>query len=173
MPEIPCSARGETMIQHSIKLLQLLRYPTGLFAAAAQNVTTGYSKAWLRDNVYAALGMEAAGNHDDVLKTYHAILDLLKKHEYKIDWMIHEPQPKHAYRYIHARFNPLTGEEFNEEWGNKQNDAIGAILFKIGDLAAKGYPVLRNDADKRIVQKLVDYLAAIEYWHDADNGMWE
>jgi phosphorylase kinase alpha/beta subunit len=161
------------MIQHSIKLLQQLRYPTGLFAAAAQNVITGYSKAWLRDNVYAALGLETTGNKDEVLKTYHAILDVLKKHEYKIDWMIKEPQPKHAYRYIHARFNPLTGEEFHEEWGNKQNDAIGAILFKIGDLVKKGYKVLRDDSDKRIVQKLVHYLAAIEYWHDADNGMWE
>jgi phosphorylase kinase alpha/beta subunit len=30
-----------------------------------------------------------------------------------------------------------------------------------------------SDDDKRIVQKLVSYLAAIEYWKDADNGMWE
>ena len=86
--------------------------------------------------------------------------------------MIKEPIPKAAFRYIHARYDPLTGEEIREEWGNKQNDAVGAILFKIGDLVKKGVLKLSDD-DKRIVQKLVSYLAAIEYWKDADNGMWE
>jgi GH15 family glucan-1,4-alpha-glucosidase len=33
--------------------------------------------------------------------------------------------------------------------------------------------VLRDDNDKRIVQKLVCYLESIEYWHNPDNGMWE
>ncbi|MEM4254259.1 MAG: glycoside hydrolase family 15 protein [Candidatus Woesearchaeota archaeon] len=160
------------MIAHSIMLLQQLRYPSGLFAAAAQTVKTGYSRAWLRDNVYAALGLEAIGNYDAVVKTYKALLEVLKKHEYKIDWMIKEPHPKVAYRYIHARYDPVTGDEIKEEWGNKQNDAIGAILFKIGELVKKGILQLSDD-DKRIVQKLVEYLAAIEYWHDADNGMWE
>ncbi|MEM4240181.1 MAG: glycoside hydrolase family 15 protein [Candidatus Woesearchaeota archaeon] len=160
------------MITHSIKLLQQLQYPSGLFAAAAQTVKTGYSRAWLRDNVYAALGLEAVGNHDAVVKTYKALLEVLKKHEYKIDWMIKEPMPKAAYRYIHARYDPVTGDEIKEEWGNKQNDAIGAILFKIGELVKKGILQLSDD-DKRIVQKLVSYLAAIEYWHDADNGIWE
>ncbi len=160
------------MISHSIKLLESLQYPSGLFAAAALTVKTGYSRAWLRDNVYASLGLEAAGNYDAVLKTYRALIEVLKKHEFKIDWMIKEPQPKAAYRYIHARYDPVTGDEINEEWGNKQNDAIGAILFKIGELVKKGIIKL-DDTDKRIIQKLVHYLNAIEYWKDADNGMWE
>jgi GH15 family glucan-1,4-alpha-glucosidase len=160
------------MITHSVKLLQQLQYPSGLFAAAAQSVKTGYSRAWLRDNVYAALGLEAVGNYDAVVKTYRALLEILKKHEYKMDWMIKEPMPKAAFRYIHARYDPITGDEIKEEWGNKQNDAIGAILFKIGELVRKGILQLSGD-DKRIVQKLVSYLAAIEYWKDADNGMWE
>ncbi|MEM2916041.1 MAG: glycoside hydrolase family 15 protein [Candidatus Woesearchaeota archaeon] len=160
------------MIAHSVMLLQQLQYPSGLFAAAAQTVKTGYNRAWLRDNVYATLGLEAIGNYDAVVKTYKALLEILKKHEYKIDWMIKEPMPKAAYRYIHARYDPITGDEIREEWGNKQNDAIGAILFKIGELVKKGILQLSDD-DKRIIQKLVQYLAAIEYWHDADNGMWE
>ena len=64
-------------------------------------------------------------------------------------------------------------EEIWENWGNKQNDAIGALLFKIGDLEEKGIKVIRNRADLRILQKLVRYLESIEYWHDQDNGMWE
>src|SRR3989338_5274340 len=64
-------------------------------------------------------------------------------------------------------------EEIWEEWGNKQNDAIGALLFKIGDLESKGIKVLKDKNHTRIVEKLVLYLGSIEYWHDADNGMWE
>ncbi len=160
-------------METSLRLLENLRYPSGLFAAAAKTTATGYSRVWLRDNVYAALGFEAAGRIADVVKTYRALLDILKKHQDKIDWMIREPLPKAAYRYIHARYDPATGNEIWENWGNKQNDAIGAILFKIGELERKGIDVLRDATDIAILQKLVRYLNAIEYWHDADNGMWE
>ncbi|MEK6959596.1 MAG: glycoside hydrolase family 15 protein [Nanoarchaeota archaeon] len=160
------------MIHKSVCILKSLRYPSGLFAAAKKSVGTGYDKSWLRDNIYESLGLEAAGLIDEVVATLRALLDALKKHEYKIDWAIKE-KPQHKHQYIHARVDPLTFDEFHEDWGNKQNDAVGAILFKIGDLENKGVSVLRDDSDKRIVQKLVSYLASIEYWHDADNGMWE
>lgn len=158
--------------EQSLHILRSLRYPSNLFAASKKNVGTGYDKSWLRDNIYETIGFEAAGLIEEVVATIHALLDVLKKHEFKIEWAIKE-KPKHAYQYVHARIHPETFDEFYEEWGNKQNDAIGAILFKIGDLENKGVRVLRDEADKRIVQRLVDYLASIEYWHDADNGMWE
>jgi phosphorylase kinase alpha/beta subunit len=99
-----------------------------------------------------------------------ALLDILKKHSYKIDWMIKQPS-KEGYRYIHPRYDE-NGNELPEEWGWKQNDAIGALLWKTGDLDKKRKFTWRP-GDKEIVQKLVHYLQAIEYWHDADNGMWE
>ena len=64
-------------------------------------------------------------------------------------------------------------EEIWEQWGNKQNDAIGALLFKVGDFEQKGIRIIRNQNDLRILQKLVHYLQSIEYWNDKDNGMWE
>jgi phosphorylase kinase alpha/beta subunit len=149
-----------------------MQYPTGLFAASRMNAKTGYNLAWIRDNVYATLGLEAAKKYGIVRKTLRALLDILLKHEYKIDWAIKE-KPKHHYQYIHARYDPITMEEIYEQWGNKQNDAIGALLFKIGDLESKGIKIVRNRNDLRILQKLVDYLQSIEYWHDKDNGMWE
>lgn len=160
------------MTQKSLAILRSLRYPSGLFAAAKHSVGTGYDKSWLRDNIYETLGLEAAGCVDEAVATLRALLDALKKHEYKIDWAIKE-KPKHKHQYIHARIDPSTFDEFHEDWGNKQNDAVGAILFKIGDLENKGVKVLRDESDERIVQKLVLYLQSIEYWHDADNGMWE
>jgi phosphorylase kinase alpha/beta subunit len=45
------------------------------------------------------------------------------------------------------------------------------LLFKIGDLERKGIKIVRNQHDFRIIQKLVHYLASIEYWHDEDNGV--
>lgn len=161
------------MLSKSIQILEELQYPSGLFSASRKDVKTGYNLSWIRDNVYAALGFEAVRNTAAVRKTYHAILNILLKHEYKIDWMIRQPHPKAAFRYIHARYNPLTMEEIPGEWGNKQNDAIGALLFKIGEFESRGIKIIRNSDDARILQKLVHYLEAIEYWHDRDNGMWE
>lgn len=161
------------MIDKSIAILESLQHETGLISASRKDVKTGYNMCWIRDTVYAALGFEAVKNMAAVVKTYAALLDLLLKHEYKIDWMIAQPQPKTPFRYIHARYDPLTMKEIWTEWGNKQNDAIGVILFKIGELENKGIKIIRGADDTRILQKLVSYLAAIHYWHDPDNGMWE
>ena len=160
------------MLNQSLQILRTMQYPTGLFAASRMTIKTGYNLAWIRDNVYATLGLEAAKKYSAVRKTLRALLDILLKHEYKIDWAIKE-KPKHHYQYIHARYDPITMEEIWEQWGNKQNDAIGALLFKIGDLEEKGIKIVRNKSDLRILQKLVNYLQSIEYWHDKDNGMWE
>ena len=160
------------MLNQSLQILRTMQYPTGLFAASRMNVKTGYNLAWVRDNVYTAIGLEAAQKYNIERKTLRALLDILLKHEYKIDWAVRE-KPKHHYQYIHARYDPITMEEIYEQWGNKQNDAIGALLFKIGDLEEKGIKIVRNQNDLRLIQKLAYYLQSIEYWHDKDNGMWE
>ncbi len=160
------------MIQKSVQILKQLQYPSGLFSASSLNVKTGYDKSWIRDNIYESLGLEAINDFDALSKVYWALLDIMLKHEYKIDWAI-KKKPIYKHEYIHARFHPHTFDEFHEEWGNKQNDAVGALLFKVGDLLDKGINILRNRNDLRILQKLVYYLGSIEYWHDKDNGMWE
>ncbi len=100
-------------------------------------------------------------------------MEILIKHEEKIDWAI-ENKPTESFQYIHARFHPSTFDEFWESWGNKQNDAVGCILFRIGELEKHHKRViLKDDNHIRIVNKLVKYLDAIEYWKDRDSGMWE
>jgi len=159
------------MLHDSLLMLGRLRHQSGLFSAAAPQVRTGYHRAWVRDNLYIAIGLEAV-DPALAIPTYHALLDILKKHEYKLDWAIRQ-KPQHRHQYIHARYDPLTMDEIPEEWGNKQNDTIGLLLFKIGDLQDRGYAVIRDIHDLRVLRKLVQYLASIEYWKDADNGMWE
>ena len=82
-----------------------------------------------------------------------------------VNWAISH-KPEHRYQYIHARYDVETMEEIWDEWGNKQNDAVGALLFKIGDLENKGKKIIRGDDDLRIIQKLVYYLGRLEYWHE-------
>lgn len=155
----------------NLSILTNLRYPNGLFAAASKDVSTGYNMSWIRDNCYAAIGLE---DFDDELveMTYHAMLNIFLKHESKIDQAIKNP-PKDKMDYLHARYFPNSLDESKENWGNKQNDMIGLFLFKVGDLTKKGFKILRNENDKKIVQKLVYYLQSIDYYRDVDNGMWE
>lgn len=163
----------QSLIKQHLEILKGLRYNSGLFAASKKNVDTGYDKAWIRDNFYECLAFEAINDIETVKKTYRSILGIFKKHESKIDHAIAN-KPAFRYQYIHPRYHPETFEEFWEEWGNKQNDAIGCILFKIGELeTVKNVRVLEGEDDLRIVQKLVNYLSTLHYWHDPDSGMWE
>jgi len=160
------------MLNQSIQILKNLQYSNGLFSASKMTVKTGYNVAWIRDNIYESLGLEAIKSEVRLKKVYWALLDVLLKHEYKIDWAIKE-KPKYHFQYIHPRYDPFTMDELWEEWGNKQNDAVGALLFMIGSLEEKGFNIIRGQNDLRIVQKIVHYLQSIQYWHDKDNGMWE
>ncbi|MGB9748888.1 MAG: glycoside hydrolase family 15 protein [Candidatus Woesearchaeota archaeon] len=157
------------LIMNSYQKLQSLKYSNGL-RCASPTKETGYNRIWLRDNIYQALGLEKI-NMKEAVKTYRAILKILKKYEWKIDKAIIS-KPKTKQDYIHPIYTPEMSE-INQEWGFKQNDAIGALLFKIGDLELKGKRILRSKKDRQIMQKLVYYLASIEYWKDTDNGIWE
>lgn len=162
----------DTRIDHHIGNLRKLLTPSGLFLASSNEVTTGYDKAWLRDNVYEALAFEYAGDWAVVEKDYHTLLDIFDKHIDKINWAVTN-KPFESWQFIHARYNPETLEEFWESWGNKQHDAVGAVLFKLADFELRGHSMLRNEQDHRTVQTLIHYICNVEYWHDADSGMWE
>lgn len=157
--------------QHLDNLRKLIA-PSGLFRASSHDVATGYDKAWIRDNVYEALAFEYAGDWAVVRKTYHKLLDIFDKHIDKINWAVTN-KPFESWQFIHARYNPETLEEFWESWGNKQHDAIGAVLYKLADFELSGHSMLRTQKDHRTVQTLIYYICNVEYWHDADNGMWE
>ncbi len=170
MPEQEMSK--QTIATH-LKILEDLQYDSGLFAASKKGRGEGYDKAWLRDNFYECLAFEALEDFDTVYRVYRAVLDIFKKHEYKMDYAI-ERKPEHTHQFIHARYNPETFDEYWEEWGNKQNDSIGCILYKVGQLEElKSGFIIQDENDRRVIQKLVHYLETLEYWSDADSGMWE
>jgi phosphorylase kinase alpha/beta subunit len=160
------------LIEQHITVLKGLQYKSGLFAASNKDAPTGYGKSWLRDNFYECLGFQAIDDWETIEHTMAAVLRIFEKHEEKINHAIqHKPQARHE--YIHARFHPETFDEFWEEWGNKQNDSVGAILYLVGELDRRDHGFLHEKKHRRLVEKLVAYLESIQYWHDADSGMWE
>lgn len=169
---MPKLTYGELIFKH-LEILKSLQTQKGLFLASKSGVSTGYDKSWLRDNFYETLAFEVLGDWETVEHTYRAILTIFLTYEAKIDAAI-KNKPKHSFEYIHARFHPDTFAEFWEEWGNKQNDAVGCILYRLGELEAQHKrTVIKTPDHERIVNKLVRYLESIEYWKDRDSGMWE
>lgn len=148
--------------------LKSLQTQSGLFIAAPCD-KTGYSKAWFRDNIYEAMGLEAMHDWVSVEKTYKALFQILRKHIDKIKYAC-DHRPIEEFEYIHARYNHETFEEYHEGWGNAQHDMIGLFLFKVARLEHKLGLVEPN---KDIIMLLVEYLCSCKYWEDKDNGMWE
>jgi len=162
----------DTEIKQHLDAVRSLQKPSGVFTASAFDVDTGYNKAWLRDIYFMALCFLETGEYETVRKAAKALLTVFVKHKDKINWAI-EHKPHEAWQYIHARFHPETFEEYWEEWGNSQNDAVGEVLNLLVTLEQIGKGVIETDEDREMVQKIIDYLVKLEYWHDDDNGIWE
>lgn len=162
----------DTEIKQHLSVVRSLQKPTGVFTASAHDVGTGYDKAWLRDIYFITLGFLETGDIEVVRKAAKALLSVFVKHQEKINWAI-EHKPHEAWQYIHARFHPETFEEYWEEWGNSQNDAVGEVLNIIVELELRGASILETDDERQMVQNIIDYLVKLEYWHDKDNGIWE
>lgn len=154
-------------LEKAIEVLDQMRLPNGAYIASPSK---DYSYVWIRDVFYSTLPFLYTPS-ERFEKAYHAIFDLFKRYEWKID--IHtKNKPKFLYEYIHSRYS-MDLEELNVEWGHAQNDAIGAFLWGVGEGVRHGQKVIRDKDDLRIIQKLVKYLECLEYWQTEDNGMWE
>lgn len=157
-------------INQHLGVIRTMQTPTGVFTASGQD--TFYNKAWLRDIYFIVLSFLEVGEIETVKNAAKALLTVFVKHESKINWAI-EHKPHATWQYIHARFHPETFEEYWEEWGNSQNDAVGEVLNLLVELELRGESVIETDTERAVVQKIINYLVRLEYWHDPDNGIWE
>lgn len=162
----------EKEIEAHLGEIKKLEKAPGIYTASAHTVGTGYDKAWLRDIYFIVLSFLETGDIATVQRSARSLLDVFIQHKDKINWAI-ENKPHETWQYIHARFHPETFEEFWEEWGNRQHDAVGEILNLICELELRGASIVQNDDDKEMVQKIIAYLLNVEYWRDPDNGIWE
>lgn len=157
-------------IKKHLDVIRSMQTPTGVFTASGED--TFYNKAWLRDIYFIVLGFLETGDIETVQKAAKALLAVFIKHKDKINWAT-EHKPHYTWQYIHARFHPETFEEYWEEWGNSQNDAVGEVLNLLVTLEQLGAGVVETDEERAMLQTIIDYLVNLEYWHDADNGIWE
>lgn len=151
--------------------LSSLRLPNGLFIAS---IGAHYKKVWQRDTFYESLPYLAT-EPEKFIQSMQSLLDFYIYNEVKKQkfyWIEKEPNNKASYRYTHPRMTPNL-EEIDEPWGYKQNDCIGEVLYGIYLGESMGYKIIRNPIDKLIIEKMIKCLEVIEYWHDADNGLWE
>lgn len=155
-------------VKQSYSILDSIRLPNGLYIASP---SIHYSAVWIRDSLYISLPYL-----NKVCETYersiHRLLDLLIDYEWKIDIHTRE-RPQEPWQYIHAKYDADNLKELLEPWGHAQHDAIGMLLWAIGEGEKRGKRILRNSRDRDMVQKLVHYLHTCQYWCDVDNGMWE
>ena len=99
-----------------LQTLYAMRYPNGLFSAARWDTETGYHRTWIRDNLYVALCLERI-DPAFAIRTYHALLDLILKHEWKLDAAI-KRKPDMPYYYLHPRYDPDMAE-VEGDWGKE------------------------------------------------------
>jgi phosphorylase kinase alpha/beta subunit len=160
--------KNNNKLEQSYGILESLRMPHGLYLASPSE---DYSYVWLRDSVYEVMPY-LDKPCDRYEKTYHRILDMFKEYEWKLD--VHQTvRPIEQWEYIHARYDAYTVREIDTPWGHAQHDAVGAVLFGIGQGVKFGKKILRDEKDREIVQKIVGYLECCQYYHDCDNSIWE
>ncbi|HEX3015736.1 MAG TPA: glycoside hydrolase family 15 protein [Desulfobacteria bacterium] len=148
-------------------VLNSLRLPNGAYIASPSRY---YSHVWIRDVVYTVLPYLHSRN-DRYERAFHALLNMFRHYEWKLDIHTHK-RPVYPFEYIHARYDQDL-QELAEPWGHAQNDAIGLFLWGVAEGIKHGHRIFRDDRDRGIIQKLVLYLACLEYWQLPDNGMWE
>jgi hypothetical protein len=156
-------------LQQSYTILDKYRLDNGLYLASS---SIFYRYTWLRDNFYISLAF-LDKPCDTYERTFWRTFDLFKELEWKID--IHTKiKPKYKHEYIHARYSAEEVKEIHDqEWAHDQNDCAGQFLWCVGEGIKRGKKMIRDDHDKRILQKLVWYLDTLDYANDENAGMWE
>lgn len=149
--------------------LESLRHANGAFVAAP---TDDYNAMWIRDTLYATFAYWYLNEFEKLTQGIHLIFDVFKLHQEKIKLRVTSPREM-ASATIHAKYDPDTLGEITEHWGHAQYDALGLFLHIVADLDFKHIRIIRDEKDQEVIQDIVNYLRAVEYWHMPDFGMWE
>ncbi|OQA03865.1 MAG: Glycosyl hydrolases family 15 [bacterium ADurb.Bin400] len=167
-PFIEGDVSHEKLLAHDLQRLRSMRLPNGTIAASTKR---SYDHIWIRDCGHVALCYLLTGRHIEATRVLKGVFEILARYEHKIDRCIARGEPEDAKDLLHPIYNAF-GYEFVDGWGFRQNDAIGLTLYVSAMARKAGCPVVRNDRDLRITQKLVRYLEAIPYWKP-ENSVWE
>ncbi len=149
----------------------------GLFAAAAASgddfAASGYSNAWVRDNVHLAHAQLVAGDSRHAITIQQRLTEFFFRHRQRFLNIIAEPaRAADPMQRPHIRFNPVTLDELPETWAHAQNDALGAYLWISCLLVRAGHTAITSEF-RTVIFLLLQYWEAIAVWNDEDSGHWE
>lgn len=146
---------------------------SGLFPAIRVDLEkdkTGYADAWLRDSSCIALFLWRSGERELAAQAGEGALRALSQSADVLQAAV-DRKSGDALRRPYVRFHGPDAEAL-KDWPNAQNDALGYAMCLIGTLSSANALKL-SDEYARLLDSLVTYLNAIEYWRDEDSGHWE
>jgi len=126
---------------------------------------------WIRDNCHVAIALADVGEVGLAINVARAILKIFENERPRLKEIVNGTKSSEVKNRPPARVNSVTLKP-DYEWANAQNDSVGDVLWLVASLAKGGVLELSDD-DRLVLDDIVHYLNAIEYWQDADNGYWE
>jgi hypothetical protein len=168
-----------TEVQKLLGQHDCLTFPqlhSGLFPAAnfdnLEADQTGMANAWLRDSCCIGLILIKSGKSEMAAKTARGVVDRLRMVQPTFKKIVaagrapEDDKQRPPVRYAGQDSEP------RYDWANAQNDALGYSLKFIG-AAAEASILDLSPEDKSIIELVLAYLEAVEYWNDAESGHWE
>ena len=161
--------QASSLRSNLLRGLDGLRRENGAFAAASGEA---YKACWIRDQVYSTYAYYFLDEIHEFARGLQVVFDILHNSREKIERVLCE-KPEHGAHYIHAKFHVEALHEITDDWGHHQIDALGLFIFAVARGERNGVRVIRDRKDREMLQLLVSYLAAVRYFSEPDNGMWE
>ena len=148
--------------------------PTGLYPAAAIDSKaasrSGYGNVWVRDNIYVALALRAAGQTKEASAAVKGLAAFFRKYRVRFEAIVEgRGDSASPMGRPQVRFDGLSLLEIPARWAHAQNDALGYFLWMYCLLAREGSLVPDGD----VLALLALYFDAIHFWEDEDSGHWE
>ncbi|MEM9163709.1 MAG: glycoside hydrolase family 15 protein [Cyanobacteria bacterium P01_F01_bin.4] len=163
----------QTLLNH--KTFEFPRLETGLFSASASTGAdyTGYTSAWVRDNIHIAHAHYVVGEKAIAVKNIGALLEYFTQYRGRLETTLRTGHaPEAVMERPHIRFDGQTLQELDQTWAHAQNDALGYFVWFVCQLTLSGD--LNLSADHcQLLALFALYFQAIRYWEDADSGHWE
>jgi phosphorylase kinase alpha/beta subunit len=138
--------------------------PTGLYPAAAIDPKaasqSGYGNVWVRDNIYVALALRAAGQTKEASAAVKGLAAFFRKYRVRFEAIVEgRGDSASPMSRPQVRFDGLSLLEIPARWAHAQNDALGYFLWMYCLLAREGSLVPDGD----VLALLALYFDAIHF----------
>lgn len=134
---------------------------------------TGYSNVWVRDNVLVSYGLFAAGRTELAVNCMKTLADYFWKYRQRFEGIISgTANANDPMQRPHIRFDGHALSEIDQNWSHAQNDALGYFLWLYSKLIRE-QQIAVQDVRPELLKLFVNYLHAVRFWEDEDNGHWE